>query len=111
MPTSWITALAVRSPFLPDRDHGRLVEDDAFAADIDESVRRAEIDRQIAGKVALEGFEHEDGSVPLFGKREDKRCRGSTSPDLLENYDIMITYCAAAPALILCGNPVFRASP
>jgi hypothetical protein len=41
------------------RDDGRLVEHDALVADVDECVGRAEIDRQITGKIAAEAFEHE----------------------------------------------------
>src|SRR5262249_40904129 len=52
-------ALAVGTAFLANRHHRRLVEYDALTANVDERIRRAEVDRQIAGEIAFEKFEHE----------------------------------------------------
>ena len=51
-------ALAVGSAFLANRHDRRLVQHDALAADVDQRVGRTEIDREIAGKIAFEEFEH-----------------------------------------------------
>jgi hypothetical protein len=45
--------LAVRAAFLPDRHHGRLVEHDALAVNIDQGIRRAQVDGEVVGKVAV----------------------------------------------------------
>src|SRR5215472_3365035 len=50
----------VRPAFLANRHHRGLVEHDALTADIDERICGAEVDRQIAGEIAFEKFEHED---------------------------------------------------
>ncbi len=50
--------LAAAARFVLDGDHRRLVEDDALAADVDERVRRAEVDGDVAGEVAAEVLEH-----------------------------------------------------
>ncbi len=39
-------------------DHGRLVQDDALAADEDEGIGGTEVDRQIVRKQAAELLEH-----------------------------------------------------
>ena len=52
--------LAVGPAFLADRDHGRLVEDDALAADVNEGVGGAEVDREIGGEVLGNEREHLD---------------------------------------------------
>ena len=53
-------ALAVGAALLADRHDRGLVQHDAFAADIDQRVGCSQIDREIAGKIALEEFEHGD---------------------------------------------------
>ena len=45
--------LAVRAALLPDRHHRGFVEDDTLAANIDQRIGGAEVDRQIVGKVAV----------------------------------------------------------
>ena len=52
--------LAIGPAFLADGDHGRLVEDDPFAADIDEGIGRAEVDREIGAEVLRNEGEHLD---------------------------------------------------
>src|SRR6478609_4782096 len=49
-PTAWMA----------DRDHGRLIEHDALAPDVDEGVGGAEIDREVGGKVLGNEGEHLD---------------------------------------------------
>ena len=44
-------ALAVRAAFLPDGNHRWLVEHDALTANIDQRIRRAEIDGEIVGEI------------------------------------------------------------
>src|SRR5579883_2710617 len=51
------------------RHDRRLVEDDALVADRDQSVGRPQIDRQIAGEIAAQAFEHEAS--------EERRLRGT----------------------------------
>ena len=48
---------------LVDRDDARLADDDAAVAHVDERVRSAEIDADIAREHAEEGVEHSDGRV------------------------------------------------
>ena len=49
--TNGLEYLAAAAGLLPDRDDGRLVENDALAADVDQGVSGAEIDGQIVGKI------------------------------------------------------------
>ena len=58
--------LAVGPAFLADRDHRRLVEDDALAAHVDQRVGGAEVDREIGGEIAAKESEHGQGRVPLI---------------------------------------------
>src|SRR5688572_944494 len=50
--------LAAATRLVLDRDHRRFVEDDALAADVDEHVRRAEVDGDVAREVTPEVLEH-----------------------------------------------------
>jgi hypothetical protein len=59
-PTALNGFLAVGSAFLADRHHGRLVEHDAFSADVYQCVGRAEVDREIGGEVLGNEGEHLD---------------------------------------------------
>jgi len=52
-------ALGVGAAFGADRHHGRLVEHDALAANVDQRVGGAEVDRQVIGKIRAEETEHE----------------------------------------------------
>jgi hypothetical protein len=61
-------ALAVGPAVLPDRDHRRLVEDDALAADIDQRVGRTEVDREIVREIALQKLEHRMGPLENLKK-------------------------------------------
>ena len=51
--------LAVGAAFLADRDDRRLVQHDALAADVDQRVGGAEVDREVAGEITFEKLEHE----------------------------------------------------
>ena len=51
--------LPPRDGLVLHRDDRRLVEHDAFVAHVDQCVGGAQIDRQIAGKIAAQAFEHE----------------------------------------------------
>src|ERR1700730_12436619 len=51
--------LAAAPGLVLHRDHGGFVEHDAPVADIDQRIRRTEIDRQIARKITAQAFEHE----------------------------------------------------
>jgi len=62
-----------------DRDHGRLVEDDATVTDVHEGVRRAEVDRHVAAEEPKEG-PHEPsspGESALCGTKRGGRLTGS----------------------------------
>lgn len=50
--------LAVRSAFLADGDNARLIENDAFTADVNQGVGRTEIDGEIVGEVVSKEAEH-----------------------------------------------------
>src|SRR5688572_23511360 len=50
--------LAAAARLVLDRDHRRFVEDDALPADVDERVRRAEVDGDVAREVTPEVLEH-----------------------------------------------------
>ena len=63
--------LAVRAAFLANRNDRRLVEDDALAAHVDQRVGRAEIDREIVGKVAAQKTEHSK-ILSRWGPRLDR---------------------------------------
>jgi hypothetical protein len=63
--------LAAARGLVLDRNHRRFVEYDALVAHVDEGVGGAQIDRQIAGEIAAQAFEHEGGR-PFewaYGKR------------------------------------------
>jgi hypothetical protein len=51
--------LAVRPAFLTNRDDGRLVEHDPLAAQVDERIGGAKIDREIVVEVAAQETEHQ----------------------------------------------------
>jgi hypothetical protein len=51
-------ALRIRPAFLADGDNRRFVEDDAFAAYVDQRVRGAKIDREVIGEVGAQESEH-----------------------------------------------------
>ena len=58
---SWPTAsifLPRAARLLADRDDRRLVEHDALAANVDQSVCGAQIDRQVVGEIAAKILEH-----------------------------------------------------
>ena len=59
-------AVATDQSVLAHGDDRGLVEDDALAADVDEGVGRAQVDGQVAGKIAAEKLEHA-GGLPLDG--------------------------------------------
>ena len=61
--------LAVGPAFLADRDDRRLVQHDALAADVDQRVGGAEVDREIAGEIALEELEHVSDGLRRCGTR------------------------------------------
>ena len=52
-------ALAVGAAFLPDRNHRRFIEHNAFAAHVDQRVGGAKVDCKIVGKVTAKKTEHE----------------------------------------------------
>ena len=54
LPTAWMVRFAARPAFLADGDDRRFVEDDAFAADVDQRVRGAKIDREIIGEIGAQ---------------------------------------------------------
>ena len=56
---------AARPAFLADGDHGRLVQNDALAADVDERVGCTEIDREVVGEKPPNALEHQD--LPWLG--------------------------------------------
>jgi hypothetical protein len=55
-----LDSLAAARRLLANRDHGRLVQHDALAADVDQRIGRAKVDRKIVGKIAPEFLEHLD---------------------------------------------------
>ena len=52
-------------PFLANRDHRWLVENDALSAHVDESIGRTEIDGEVVGKNPPNALEHQD--LPWLG--------------------------------------------
>jgi len=54
-----------------DRDHGRLVQDDAAFAHINKGIGSAQVDRQITGKHATQFLEHGRGTL---GNAWVKKC-------------------------------------
>ena len=61
--------LPPRAGLVLHRDNRRLVEHDALVADVDQCIGRAQVDRQIAGEIAAQAFEHE---VETGKRRGDK---------------------------------------
>ena len=53
--------LAAARRFVLHGDHRRLVEDDAAAANVDQSIGSAEIDREVVGEITSEALEHVAG--------------------------------------------------
>src|SRR5206468_2348558 len=51
--------LAAARGLVLHRNHRRLVEDDPFVANVDQGISRTQIDRQIAGEITAQAFEHE----------------------------------------------------
>ncbi len=64
--------LAAARGLVLHRDHRGLVEHDALVAHVDQRVGRAQVDRQIAGEIAAQAFEHGAGET-LCGGRPEKR--------------------------------------
>ena len=62
--------LAAAAEIVLHGDDRRLVKHDATIAHVDEGVGRTQIDRQIAGEVAAQAFEHRSGTS--LGKREKR---------------------------------------
>jgi hypothetical protein len=57
--------LRVRPAFLPDRHDRGFVEHDALAANVDQRVRGAKVDREIIGKITAQESEHVRGLRPF----------------------------------------------
>jgi len=55
--------LAAARRFLADGHHGGLVEHDALAADVDQGVGSAEVDRKVVRKIAAKVLEHSRGET------------------------------------------------
>ena len=53
----------VRPAFHADRDDRRLVEDDALAALVNQRIGRAEVDREVIGKITAQKTKHSEISV------------------------------------------------
>jgi hypothetical protein len=64
--------LAAARGFVLHRDHRGLVEHDALVAHVDQRVGGAQVDRQIAGKIAAQAFEHEAGLTLGKGRCEKR---------------------------------------
>ena len=61
--------LAAGTTFLADRDDGRFIQHDAFAAHVDERVGSAQVDGQIAGEIAAQEAEHAAHGCDASGVR------------------------------------------
>ena len=84
-PTSWITRLPLGPPSWRIATTDGSFEHDALAADVDQRVGGAEVDREIAGEIAFEELEHEDGSLlDMLGRGASGRAMTDEGATLLE---------------------------
>src|SRR4030095_16969259 len=88
--------LAVRPAFLADRDHRRLVQHDALAAEVVQRVRRTEVDGEVAGEITFEKLEHVGRSPRVCGRNRPPADRG-TGPAAMKNdgYDNLLCNASA----------------